>query len=266
MLLRQVKVAEQGVAVTSQFLAGSTSALEAQNSVTLLKNLPISALITGAKGTGKKTLAISTFQNSPVIEGGNFEELLATLPDCNDIIVTSFEKIPNYDVLLEALDVHKTRIIATTSIELSEKLIKQFFAISIHLLPLQERMEDVKLISKKILEKNSELLAGIGYDEIKDFSLDLSQNAHSLERSIISQALFKTLDIKELMFMLEKTLERTIEGTNAYRDNLYLFDVPIIRAGLKRYKSQLKLSEVLGLNRNTLRKKILQYNKELNNE
>jgi len=35
---------------------------------------------------------------------------------------------------------------------------------------------------------------------------------------------------------------------------LHLYEVPIIKAGLQRFKSQLQLSEKLGLNRNTLRK------------
>jgi DNA-binding protein Fis len=35
-----------------------------------------------------------------------------------------------------------------------------------------------------------------------------------------------------------------------------LYEVPLIRAGIKRFKSQLQLADKLGLNRNTLRKKI----------
>jgi DNA-binding protein Fis len=46
-------------------------------------------------------------------------------------------------------------------------------------------------------------------------------------------------------------------GTNSdYRNNLYIYEVPLIRAGLKKFKSQLQLADRLGLNRNTLRKKI----------
>jgi len=45
-------------------------------------------------------------------------------------------------------------------------------------------------------------------------------------------------------------------GNNAYRENLPIFERPLIEAGLKRYRSQLRLSSILGLNRNTLRKKI----------
>ncbi|HIP51799.1 MAG TPA: Fis family transcriptional regulator, partial [Campylobacterales bacterium] len=50
-----------------------------------------------------------------------------------------------------------------------------------------------------------------------------------------------------------------IKGNNAYREHLGLYEKPLIEAGLKKYKSQLKLAGVLGLNRNTLRKKIQEY-------
>jgi len=46
-------------------------------------------------------------------------------------------------------------------------------------------------------------------------------------------------------------------GSNSdYRNFLYLYEVPLIKAGLNKFNSQLKLSDKLGLNRNTLRKKI----------
>jgi DNA-binding protein Fis len=40
---------------------------------------------------------------------------------------------------------------------------------------------------------------------------------------------------------------------------LHLYEVPLIRAGIKKFKSQLQLSDKLGLNRNTLRKKITEH-------
>ena len=55
-------------------------------------------------------------------------------------------------------------------------------------------------------------------------------------------------------------------GTNSdYRNLIYLYETPLIRAGLKKFKSQLQLSDKLGLNRNTLRKKIADNAEYLNN-
>jgi DNA-binding protein Fis len=59
-----------------------------------------------------------------------------------------------------------------------------------------------------------------------------------------------------LMGLMEHFLMERLGSNNDYRNFLHLYEVPLIRAGIKRFKSQLQLSERLGLNRNTLRKKI----------
>ena len=60
----------------------------------------------------------------------------------------------------------------------------------------------------------------------------------------------------DIMQLLENSLYKKIGGKNDYRNFLHLYEVPLIRAGMKKFKSQLQLSDRLGLNRNTLRKKI----------
>jgi DNA-binding protein Fis len=59
-----------------------------------------------------------------------------------------------------------------------------------------------------------------------------------------------------LMSVIQEYLSDKLGSKNDYRNYLHLYEVPLIRAGLKQFKSQLQLSEKLGLNRNTLRKKI----------
>jgi len=54
--------------------------------------------------------------------------------------------------------------------------------------------------------------------------------------------------------------KRLVQTKNDYRKNLYLYEVPLIKAGMAKFKSQLRISEEFGINRNTLRKKILEYN------
>jgi DNA-binding protein Fis len=58
------------------------------------------------------------------------------------------------------------------------------------------------------------------------------------------------------MDIMENYLAPKLGSNSDYRKFLYLYETPIIRAGLKKFKSQLQLSDRLGLNRNTLRKKI----------
>ena len=68
--------------------------------------------------------------------------------------------------------------------------------------------------------------------------------------------MMESVSDETIMQILEHHLYDKLGSKNDYRDNLYLYEVPLIRAGLKKFKSQLQLADKLGLNRNTLRKKI----------
>jgi DNA-binding protein Fis len=63
----------------------------------------------------------------------------------------------------------------------------------------------------------------------------------------------------DLMGIMENFLFQKLGSNNDYRKFLHLYEVPLIRAGIKKFKSQLQLSDKLGLNRNTLRKKITEH-------
>lgn len=257
---------DQGVAVTKLFIAKSPSAIEALKSATLLQGLQINALIYGASGSGKKALATTILPGAPIVSADNFIELLDIVKESSQVIVTQFEKIPNAMQLKEALDKYKTRLIATTTVELPIALYNQFFSIKIELPNLSERPEDVLALSEKFLEEFSEVSGPMPDDFLQNIDVDLSENAHSLKRSVMINALYNNISESELIGIIENYFKSNFPADNAYRDSLHLFDIPIIKEGLRQYKSQLKLSEVLGINRNTLRKKIQQYNKELNNE
>ena len=258
-------VADQGVVVTS-FLANSPSALEALKSATLLKSLSLNVLISGEHGTGKKSLATHIFPLAPIVNAKDFDTLLETIKEHKEVIVTNFEKLANADLLKKLIEETKTRIVATSAVHLSQSLYDSFFSITVHLPPLSERPEDVKPLCQKFLEENRDLLGEQPLEFCDKISFDLSENAHSLKRSLMTQVLFQSLEPQEFMQILKGHLFDAIEGNNAYRDQLHLFEVPLIQAGLEKYKSQFKLAEVLGINRNTLRKKIKQYSEDLTYE
>lgn len=68
--------------------------------------------------------------------------------------------------------------------------------------------------------------------------------------------LLQDIQEDELMEILQNYLLKQLGSNNDYKKFLHLYEVPIIKAGLQRFKSQLQLSGKLGLNRNTLRKKM----------
>ena len=89
--------------------------------------------------------------------------------------------------------------------------------------------------------------------------VDLNENIKSLKSSIYRKLILNSLTRDDIENILFEYLYKSINGNNAYRENLSLFEKPLIKAGLKKFKSQLRLSSVLGINRSTLRKKIYEY-------
>jgi DNA-binding protein Fis len=68
------------------------------------------------------------------------------------------------------------------------------------------------------------------------------------------------MDEKDIKGVLYHYLFKDLDGNDGYREHLGLYEIPLIKAGLKKFGSQLQLSRVLGINRNTLRKKIHEHN------
>ncbi len=245
----------QAVDVTS-FITASEASKKAFNTASLLKTLSVNALIIGESGVGKKSLASFVLPDAPVIDASNFKELSLLLQSSNEIIITNIDKSPNINTLLETIIKNRVRVIATSSHLLHEPLIDEIFSIKFDILPLSKRNEDVvKLIEKFSLEASS-IFGGDNHIDLDSFTPDLSDNANSLRRQVMVNCLLEDIQDKELMDIIGHYIGSKLGSNNDYKKFLYLYEVPLIKEGLKRFKSQLQLSDKLGLNRNTLRKKI----------
>ena len=249
------------VIMNTNYIAKSRASLEALKSANLLKSLNINALILGVIGTGKLTLAQLILPDAPVVDGSDLQEVLSHMSLSDAIIIKNFDKINNYQKLQEALSRYKTRIIATSRVDLTEKISDKFFSVQITLAPLSQRKEDIEPLAHKFFKEVSEVLGHHDDSEVslKNLSLDLSQNCYSLRKSVYLKYLMSTLDENGIMNIMEDFFDKKLGGKNDYRDNLYLFDVPLLRSGFKKFNSQLSISEKFGLNRNTLRKKVNEY-------
>lgn len=245
----------QAVDVTS-FITASEASKKAFNTATLLKTLSVNALIIGESGVGKKSLASFILPDASIIDASNFKELLLLLQSSTEIIITNIDKSPNIKILLEAIIENKVRVIATSNHFLHEPLIDEIFSIKFDILPLYNRDEDVvKLIEKFSLEASS-IFGGNNQIDLESFTPDLSANANSLRRQVMVNYLLEDIQDKELMDIIGHYISSKLGSNSDYKKFLYLYEVPLIKEGLKRFKSQLQLSDKLGLNRNTLRKKI----------
>ncbi len=259
-LLQAVVAVVQGVAVTN-FIAASDASLEALKTANLLKGLPVNAFIFGQSGTGKKKLAKYILPSAPVIDASHYEELEGALSSHSSLIISNFDKIPNYDNFQALLDKYEVRIIALANSIFNADVIEQFFGIKLSLPPLKERFEDVKLLAEHFLEEAKELLSVQSEIKIDPTKIGLSQNAHTVRRYVYMQVQLQDINEFELMNIMESFLKGRMGGNSDYRNLLYLYEAPLINAGLEKFKTQLQLSDKLGLNRNTLRKKIAE-NKE----
>jgi DNA-binding protein Fis len=237
-----------------QFLSNSPQIDNIIKGFTLTKSLFVSSLLIGEEHTGKKTLIQTLFPNSVYIDANNGEELLSALESHDEVIIYNFEKIIDVD----SLNFENKRIIAIANhIENTAKIEKKFAFI--YQMPTLEEREDIELLIQHFQDKIQKELMVENKITLDVQKLNLSQNIHSLKASIYKQLMNQTLSSEEIESILFEYLLEHMDGNNAYREYLYLYEKPLIEAGLQKYKSQLKLSNILGLNRNTLRKKIQEH-------
>ncbi|MDH4943647.1 Fis family transcriptional regulator [Sulfurimonas sp. C5] len=253
-------VAAAAVDVTN-FVTASEASSQAFKTATLLKSLTINALIMGENGVGKRTLSSFILPNATTIDGSHHEELLQSLESSDEIIITNIDNFPNLKLLIDAIKENKVRVIATSQQAFSNEHLDDIFSVKFDIPPLSSRDEDVKELIEVFIKDAVKLFGGDKKFDIKNFKPDLSDNANSLRRQVMINYLLQDVDDKELMDIIENYLFDKLGSNSDYRNYLYLYEVPLIRAGLTRFKSQLQLSDRLGLNRNTLRKKISE-NKE----
>jgi DNA-binding protein Fis len=124
----------------------------------------------------------------------------------------------------------------------------------------------VAVLAESFLEEASKLLDVHTDIKIDISKIDLSHNAHSIRRYVYMQVQLQDIQEEELMDIMERFLLSRLGGNSDYRNFLYLYEAPLINAGLQKFKTQLQLSDKLGLNRNTLRKKIAENKEYLNHE
>lgn len=246
------------------FIAISQSSKEILNSAKLLQAVDIHALIYGEIGVGKKELARFILPNAKYYEA---QELQKDIVDNiiniqnSSIIINKIEEITNIDLLLTWIETNSIRIIATTlSTNLNQRLL-ELFSITLTIPPLEQREEDMKQLTQKFSDEASRVLRVPKILPSK-LMLNTTKNAHSLRKSIYFSYLFETIGEDEILMFLENYMLTNLEGENSYKDFQYLFEVPLLNAAKKKYKSQVQMAKHLGLNRITLRKKI-EIHKEL---
>ena len=219
------------------------------------KDLLVSSLIFGEKYIGKKSLVKQIFNNSYWVDGSNIDDVKKALKQYSHIVITNFEKINNYDIL----DFENINVVAIYNGRDYDKRLENKFAFIYHIPPLNQRKEDIELFSRHFLQEAKEIFDIDEDIKIDTKDLDLSKNLKSLKSSIYKALIFKSAKKDDLIEIMHNYFLKNYKGINVYKEQLEIFEKTLIITGLEIYGSQLKLSEVLGINRNTLRKKINEY-------
>ena len=242
----------------NDYIAISKNSKEILNSAHLLQSVEVNALISGGSGVGKKSISEYIVPKAPIYKAKNLQQdiidKVINLQSCS-IIIDKIENITNVDLLINWINENNIRVIATTLKEELNSKLSDLFSITIELPPLKEREEDVKALTNKFSKEASNTL---DLEQIipSKLMINISNNAHSLRKSIYFSYLFETIGEDEILMFMENYMYTNMQGEDSYKDFLYLLEVPILRAASKKYKSQVQMAKHLGLNRITLRKKL----------
>ena len=219
----------------------------------LTKTLFVSSIIIGEENIGKKLLAKHLFPDAHVVSGNDQEAVEAALKEYDELIITDFEKLSNQ----ESLQLDNKRIIATANYVGNKQTIDNLFAFIYTLPSLKERLEDTAYIKELyIKEACDDLMLDSKEMSTLDIPINLTQNSKSLKSTIYKYLMTHTMNKKDIQAAVHSYILKELHGNNGYKEHLSLYEKPLIEAGLQKFGSQLQLSQILGINRNTLRKKI----------
>jgi len=219
----------------------------------LTKTLFVSSIIIGEEHIGKKLFVKHLFPDAPVVSGEDQGAVVDALRKYDELIITDFEKLRNQ----ESLELDNKRIIATASYIGNQTIIDDMFAFIYTMPSLKERPEDVEYIKALFIkEAASDLMLTDTNFDITTIPVNLTQNTKSLKSTIYRYLMIHSMSKNEIQDAVYSYVSEKLEGNNGYKEHLALYEKPLIEAGLKKFGSQLQLSQILGINRNTLRKKI----------
>jgi DNA-binding protein Fis len=218
----------------------------------LTKSLYVSTVLIGEPHTGKKTLVRYLFPTIVFVDGEDQKQVEAMLKEREELVIINFEKLSN----IESLDFDNKRVIAIADYIGNERTIDNLFAFIYKMPSLRARNEDILLLANKFAKEAKSNLMTDAHIVLDPAKFDLSSNIHSLRRSVYQQVYSHTCSSREIHDILYHYLYHALGSDNDYKAYLPLYEEPLIRAGLQKFGSQLKLASILGINRNTLRKKI----------
>jgi DNA-binding NtrC family response regulator len=238
------------------FVAFSKASKDVLKIATLSASLPVNCIITGPKAVGKNHLASIVSPQTKSYSATALQEDIKNnsfdINSCNEIIILDIHKLSSIKQILELFENKNIKVVAT-ALEYKSSY-QEFFQAHIQVPPLSERPEDVEYLKQEYIKEAKRVFL-IDEEINEDIELDLSNNAISLKKSIFRNILFDSLERSDIINILERFLLKEFDNYSSYKELLPIFEIPLLKAGKKRYKSQLQMAKHFEINRNTLRKK-----------
>ncbi len=247
----------------NEFIAYSHEMQEVKKLISLVKGINVNTIVMGDEGVGKSLVAKIIIPNAIVVYGDRPEDVLKALKNFDEIIIEDFDKLPSSDLPLT----EGKKIVATAKKRIKDSTLDRLFGIKIDIPPLSQRADDIAGLTRHFLTKAKKELSMESNIDIYSVPPDISQNCHSLKRAAYQALLCGNVTKEQLGSIMEEYFYTHIEGDEEnYKPFLDIFDSAVIGANYRKFKSQLMMSYKMGINRNTLRKKILQLGKKLGDE
>ncbi len=239
------------------FIALSPSSKKILKIAQMSSDLPVNVIILGQTGIGRKLLAKKILPNAQSFMAKELEKLIIdnkiNLQEYNAIIIYDINKVINKVEFFDKLK--SLKIVATGFTEDQDYM--NNFAVKLEVPPLEERKEDLdELIQIYTKEAKKIYSSSITSEDIK---IDISGNAVTLKQSIYKSVLLKSITKQEMMDTLNDFFIREFKDDRSYKQLLEIFEIPLLKAARKVYKSQLQMANKLNINRITLRKKLNKY-------
>jgi len=237
----------------NKFITNSKTLKNIIYNINNTRELYLSSLIVGEKHIGKSKLAKHIFPNATVLDA-SIDDIKSSIEDLDEVIIKNFDKVKNIDIL----DIDNKRVIALSSYIGNENIINDKFAFIYYMPSLDKREEDIKLLSNIFIEEAKQNLMIDSNIEIDYKKVDISNNIKSLKKYIYQEVLLSSMNEQDIMNSIFNFLYKNYsdDDRDIYKKFLPIYEKPLIESGLAKFGSQLQLSQKLGINRNTLRKKI----------
>jgi len=216
------------------FLAKSEYLKKIKNIADMARELNLNVYIWGEKGVGKSFLAKYIAPNAIINP---------TTPTINPVIIEDFDKLNNFPQ-------KNSLLIATGTKPIDKTIFDKYFDLDIELKPLNTHPEDINEFINYFLDeakKELKIEKNINISEP-----NINENLNSLKQQIYKALLFAD-DKTSILNELENYY---LNNHSTYEEEIKDFEKTLFTAMKKRYKSKLKISEHLKINRVTLTKKM----------